>query len=83
MRRLFIIPEKDEPEENIELAKFNNCTEIAKGIPPILKGIISEGDLPLVYEEPEVISETPIEIKDKLIELENRLKAIEDKEIKL
>jgi hypothetical protein len=53
-RRVWIIPRKDKIEDSdIASATLNGCPEIANGIPPALQGIISERQLPIVYEEPE------------------------------
>lgn len=38
-------------EKALEDAEVANCTEIVQGIPPILKGIVDEASLPMVYEE--------------------------------
>jgi len=52
-RRVWIIAKKEEVEQSdIDDAIFNGCPEIANGIPPALKDIVSEAQLPLAYEEP-------------------------------
>ena len=53
-RRVWIIAKKDKLEDSDKAdASLNGCPEIANGIPPILGGVISENQLPIVYEEPE------------------------------
>lgn len=60
-RRVYIVPKGTEiTQEVIDIAKANNCPEIARGIPPAYQkpiagypGGITEDMLPLAYEEPE------------------------------
>lgn len=52
-RRLWIIAKKDKVKPaDIDSAVLNGCAEVANGIPPALRDIISEGQLPIAYEEP-------------------------------
>jgi hypothetical protein len=52
-RRIYIIPVgSDISESIIAAAKQADCPEIAVGIPPRLKGIINDKDLPCAFEEP-------------------------------
>lgn len=60
-RRIWIIAKKDKVEQSdIDDAKLNSCPEIVNGIPPALQGFISEGQLPIVYEEPESLPSEPV-----------------------
>lgn len=60
-RRVWIIAKKDQVEQSdIDDATLNGCPEIANGIPPILQGIISEDQLPIAFEEPELPEPPPL-----------------------
>ena len=53
-RKVWIIAKKEQVEQaDIDNAILNGCPEIANGIPPVLRGIISPDQLPYAYEEPE------------------------------
>lgn len=58
-RRIYIIPKSIKVEDALEDARVANCAEIVQGIPSILQDIISEQQLPTVYEEPEPIPPEP------------------------
>jgi hypothetical protein len=68
-RRVWVIAKKDKVEQSdIDNALLNNCSEILKGIPPALLDILSEGQLPYAYEEPEAPKLEPL--RDPLIEID-------------
>ena len=59
-RRIWVITEKDMVEQSDRNdASLNGCPEIVNGIPSALTNIISEGQLPVMYEEPESLPITP------------------------
>lgn len=80
-RRVWVIAKKEEIEQSdIDDALFNNCSEIAQGIPPTLQETISEKQLPYVYEEIEIPpSEPPRDLAVELDELKVRVEALESK----
>lgn len=79
VRRVWIIPSDIEINQNvISDAISNNCPEIAKGIPSILKDEISMDNLPCVYEE-SVPIETEI-VKDLSAEITKLVSRIENLE---
>ena len=60
-RRGWIIAQKEMVEQSdMDDAKLNGCPEIANGIPPALQAILSEGQLPYAYEEPEPPKPEPV-----------------------
>ncbi len=69
-RRVWIIAQKDKVEDSdIANASLNGCPEIANGIPPALKGIIPEKQLPYAYDEPLPVMETPL-VRDLVAEID-------------
>lgn len=68
MRRIYIISKTMNVEDFIADAKANNCSEIAKGVPSILRNKVRSKKLPLIYEEPELPA--PLPAKDVFVELD-------------
>jgi len=59
-RRIWIVHKNDEITQQIrDEATANNCPEIARGVPPLLKKELWGQKLPLAYEEPEPIKPEP------------------------
>jgi len=78
MRRIYIIPKSMSIEDAKEAALYNNCGEIARGIPPVLNEQVKEEDLPCVYEEPELPQPPePVDFIKELKKLEKRVKKLE------
>jgi hypothetical protein len=84
-RRIYIIPAGSEISESIiAAAKQADCPEIAVGIPPRLKGIVDDKDLPCSYEEPmpaQPISQPDLisqlaDIKQRLANIEKNMRII-------
>lgn len=74
-RRIYIIANDFEiTQAIIDEATVNNCSEIVKGIPPILKDIHG-ASLPLIYEEPEP--------KTKAVETRNILAEIDELKVRI
>ena len=74
--RVWIIAERDKVEQaDIDDAKLNHCPEIVNGIPPTLRDIISEGQLPYAYEEPTL--PLPIPARDLATEIDDLKARIE------
>ena len=79
-RRIYIIPKSMKAEEAVEAAKLNKCPEIVHGIPPRLEGVIDEASLPMVFEEPEPLLDSPIrDLAAEIDDHEVRLKKLEKK----
>jgi len=68
MRRILVIPEQADPKDFEIEAEMSNCPEIVKGIPPALKNVLNEKDLPTIYEEPMVLNK-PRELDKELDQL--------------
>lgn len=72
IRRIYIVSANTKVDSAVSAeASKTNCTEISQGIPPALKGIVTEAMLPYVYEElaPDVvpiIAAIPIVSTDKM-----------------
>ncbi len=88
-RRIWVIAKKETVEQSdIDDANLNNCSEVVNGIPPALQEILSEGLLPIAYEEPMLPeSEPPRDLaaevtaqKAEIDELKARLVKLEPKQ---
>lgn len=81
-RRVWVISKRSSPtsEKTLADALANNCPEIAHGIPPVFKDIITEGMLPYAYEEPDqpepILKRDPLKEIDALKERIESLEAI-------
>lgn len=82
-RRVWIITKQDKVKDSDKAdALLNGCTEIANGIPPVLQGVISEGQLPYVFEGPETPpDEPPRDLAAEIDELKARVAHLEPKEM--
>ena len=60
-RRVWIIKKKSPVTEEVrQQALAHDCQEVARGIPPALKELVKEADLPCAYEEAE--SPAPVQV---------------------
>ena len=80
-RRVYITKSEhfmtEEAQDAVKVeALANNCPEIAWGIPPVLKDIVTNEMLPHVYEEP--VAEPPKPPRDLAAEIDE-LKAMIEK----
>ena len=79
-RRVYIVSKETEVDQAvIDAATSHNCPEIAKGIPPALKGIVTKAMLPCTYEEsePEFIPE-PRNIEAEMDEIKAKIADYDD-----
>ena len=77
-RRVWIVSKGTVIDEQvIQDATVNNCSEIARGIPPALQNELRFQKLPLAYEEPERIQLEQRDLAKEIDEIKSRLAQIE------
>lgn len=54
-RKILVIPPTAIVQDFIIQAIAAGAPEIARGVPPALKGMVQEASLPVVYEEPSIV----------------------------
>jgi hypothetical protein len=74
-RRVWIIAKRKIEQSDIDNAILNGCPEIVNGIPPAKLDILSEGQLPITFEEPEPpIAPPPRDFEAEIDEIKTKLK---------
>lgn len=78
-RKLWIIDKSESVTDDvIKQVQLAGCSEIARGVPPVLQDKLQDPKLPLMYEEPEPVNpESPVDLITEIDNLKTRMLELE------